>query len=254
MTIQKIFQPIKPKDIEALRHTEQIFSDCYLVSTLNSFTRTPQGQRVLQNNIQKSRNTHNTEYKIHFADVKGAPQDVFVTKKEIRNLKISDKYAKKLDVSPNVRQNEVLNAVELAMGKLIKAHPSLKDFINRLGTNSENFEYNSPSRFMKMFTGKTPISLNERSLRLSLRSKKEEALALLNEIASNKEQQNFIAGTSFPGSPLLDNWHCYVIENFNPQTNKISLFETRNLASFELSFQFFINKFKFITGFFAKDL
>ena len=251
MKINKIYKPITNLEITELRQARQVFSDCYLVSTLNSLSRTAEGRKILKTNISKRQTGTSAGYKICFQDVYGTPKDVFVTDKEIDNL--VDKYFNV--VKHDIKKNKTLKAVEVAMGKLINDHPFLKSIVNRCAFSDEAFEYNTPSRFMKLFTGKKPIALNEQTLNLTLSSKKENAAELLKQIAKADGEQNFIAGTSaFVSHPNIKNWHCYVLEKVNPDNNAVTVYDTRTTETYTLSFTSFIKSFKYITGFFSKDL
>ena len=154
MNISQLYRPINELEIKSLQDAQQIFSDCYLVATLNSLSRTNKGQKILKQNIQKSIYPDYPEYKIHFPSVNKKAEDIFVSQKEINNLTLSDKYGN--PVMHDIKENPTLKAVEIAMNKLIAKHPALKSLINRIPESVENFEYNSPHRFMKIFTGKTP--------------------------------------------------------------------------------------------------
>lgn len=253
MNIQKFYRPISEQEISSLKNAKQIFSDCYLVSTLNALTRTDTGKSILKKHIQKTFNPDLPEYKIHFSNIYDSEKDIFVTLKEINNLKLSDKYGN--IVMHNIEENNTLKAMEIAMNKLIKQHPFLKSLISRIPKSVEKFEYNSPSKFMHMFTGKKPRCVNEYSLKNTLISSTPEAKTILNLISSSNGEHNFIAGTGyFVNFPKLETWHCYVITDVNKQTEKINIYNQKTGESFDLSINTFLKKFKFITGFLSKDL
>ena len=140
MNIQKFYRPISEQEISSLKNAKQIFSDCYLASTLNALTRTDTGKSILKKHIQKTFNPDLPEYKIHFSNIYDSEKDIFVTLKEINNLKLSDKYGN--IVMHNIEENNTLKAMEIAMNKLIKQHPFLKSLISRIPKSVEKFEYN----------------------------------------------------------------------------------------------------------------
>lgn len=253
MNISQLYRPINELEIKSLQDAQQIFSDCYLVATLNSLSRTNKGQKILKQNIQKSIYPDYPEYKIHFPSINKKAEDIFVSQKEINNLTLSDKYGN--PVMHDIKENPTLKAVEIAMNKLIAKHPALKSLINRIPESVENFEYNSPHRFMKIFTGKTPRSINECTWRNSLQSSTAEAKIVLNLISESEKQHNFIAGTGyFVRHPNLETWHCYVITDVNLKNDKITLYNQKKKQTFQMSIMTFLKKFKFITGFLPKDL
>ena len=54
MEYENCYKPISHKEIQGLRNATQVFSDCYLVSSINSLTRNSDGRQILKENIQKS--------------------------------------------------------------------------------------------------------------------------------------------------------------------------------------------------------
>ena len=44
--------PISDKDIDSFEHAKQYFSDCYLMSTLETLSHTPNGRKILKEQIQ----------------------------------------------------------------------------------------------------------------------------------------------------------------------------------------------------------
>ena len=166
--------PISSLHTTPMQNSLQKFHDCYLVSSLGALSRSEKGRRILENNISQGRNNYN----IKFNNVNGEQEDYLIPKNTIKKFmheKI-DGYVERLLVSP------VTTAVELAMNNLIAKHPSKKPFIYRMMENQQDFEYNKPSRFLKMFTGKKPVTLNEGGIRMSLFGKIEKAFSLLKKI------------------------------------------------------------------------
>lgn len=149
--------------------------------------------------------------------------------------------------------NPILKAVEVAMNKLLKKYPDKKSFINRLYKTNEEFEYNNPSRFLEMFTGIKPININENSIRMSLKNKIDEAKEVLEKIG-NEKTNSFIAGTGHKFIKGITNWHCYTLENVNNANKTAKIFDNRYQEEFTLSFDDFIKKIKYITGYFNEDL
>lgn len=248
MDIKNCYKPISMKDIQDLRNATQVFSDCYLVSSLNSLTRNKNGQAILKENIQKSVISERPQYKIQFKNIYDSPKDIFVSESDFKEL--SRTSTNFLDV---YCENKTLKAVEIAMGKIIDNHPFLKSIINRVADCEQSFEFNNPSRFFKIFTGKEPTTLNETSLNLTLNKKREKAFQLLEDIEKAKKKQSFVAGTSIVHHPKLTNWHCYVLEKVDLKGDKIQLYNQRDNKSFTISTETFIRHFKFLVGLLPKD-
>lgn len=245
MSINTKFFPINNRDISLLQKSRQIFSDCYLTSTLNSLTRNDSGKNLLKQNIQKSLNSD--IYKIHFPGSPEKPQDIFVTETEINNLVLTDKYAN--IINHGFEENSIQKAVELAMNKLIQKYPRIKSLICRYADSVENFEYNFPSEFMSIFTGKQPTVINEKSLRMSLKSKQKQVFEILEEINNSNGDFNFVAGTGFKRKSEFDDWHCFTVQDVNLKNNSITLYNTRICSSTVLNINIFIDKFKYLAGY-----
>lgn len=245
MNIPNKFTSISDLDINALQKSRQIFADCYLTSTLHSLCGNTAGNKLLKNNI-----THNfstKEYKIHFPGLKSEEKDIFVNKNEIDNLYLIDKYANKIE--HKFEENPIQKAVEIAMNKIIKKYPTLKNIICRYAESVEDFEYNFPSIFMQLFIGKKPIQLNEKTIKMTLRSKEKEAIELLNKIENTNGEFNFVAGTGFKFKSKFDDWHCYTLENVDLSKDQITIYNTRECETITMDTKTFIKNFKYLTGF-----
>ncbi len=243
------FIPINDIEISALQKTRQIFADCYLTSSLNSFCRTENGRNLLKQNISKA--IDGEGFNIHFPQVKSKPQDVFITEKEIKNLYLTDRFSN--IVHHGYEENNIQKAVELAMDKLINKYPSLKSFICLYANCVEDFEYNFPSVFMKAFTGYKPITINEKTIRMSLKSKKDKVFQLFEEMEKSKGDFNFVAGTGFRFKKGFDDWHCFTVENVDMKNNSVTIYNGRKCESTKIDFKTFIEKFKYLTGYISKN-
>lgn len=249
MNISPKFIPINDIEICDLQKARQIFADCYLTSSLNSFCRTENGRSLLKQNITKA--IDGEGFNIHFPLVKSKPQDVFITEKEIKNLQLTDRFANRVD--HGYEENNIQKAVELAMDKLINKYPSLKSFICMYANCVEDFEYNFPSVFMKAFTGYKPIIINEKTLRMSLKSNKDKVFQLFEDIDKSKGDFNFVAGTGFRFKKGFDDWHCYTLENVDMKNNSVTVYNGRDGESRKIDFKTFIEKFKYLTGYISKS-
>lgn len=240
-------KPINLSEIKSLQRAKQHFHDCYLVTSMNALSNTENGRKILQENILREGNNFN----IKFKNINGKSEDFFVTEKELNDLTLCDRFFNPIELKEP--HNPILKAVEVAMNKLLKKYPDKKSFINRLYKTNEEFEYNNPSRFLEMFTGIKPININENSIRMSLKNKIDEAKEVLEKIG-NEKTNSFIAGTGHKFIKGITNWHCYTLENVNNANKTAKIFDNRYQEEFTLSFDDFIKKIKYITGYFNEDL
>ena len=236
-------RPITPHQIESLATAQQHFHDCYILSSLGILSRSKKGQKILQNNIT----TNGHDFNIKFQNVNGKAEDYFISEEEIHNLKFKDKKNNLQDL-----HCPIVKSVELAMNKLIKNHPFQKPPLYRAMKTQQPFEYNKPSRFLELFTGQKPITLNESSLRMTLMSKLSEAGDLMMKIWEDKDSA-FIIGTGIHLGKL-PSWHCFDITKVDMPSNSFTVFDHRQNAELRFPVLSGLLNFKFLTGFLGKDL
>lgn len=236
-------KPITPQQIASLSTAQQYFHDCYLLSSLGILSRSKKGQKILQNNIT----TNGKDFNIKFKNVNGKAEDYFISESEINNLEYID--SKPIFSNPSI---PIVKSVELAMNKLIKKHPFQKPLICRALETQERFEYNKPSRFLELFTGQKPITLNESSLRMSLMSKLRDAGDLIMKIWED-EDSAFMLGTGVHFGKL-PSWHCFDITKVDMPNNSFTVFDHRQNEELKFPILSGLIKFKFLTGFLGKDL
>ncbi len=240
-------KPIGLNDIQNLSRARQIFHDCYLVSSLNAFSRSPKGQKLLQNHIAHDERG----YVVRFSKIKDGAKDFFISQEFMDRIALADATGKKHPV-PKIH-NPILKAVELAMRQLIIENPFKKSIINRLALGYEPFEYNNPSRFMEMFTGIKPRIINEKTPRMTLKHNVDEVVDTFSKIAHD-EDSCFVLGTGFKRPTTFVDWHCYTVKNVDDVHEKITLQEPRTHDQITLPYEAAIQKFKFLVGYLGKDL
>lgn len=240
-------KPINFEEIKSLQRVKQHFHDCYLVTSLNSLSNSENGRKILQNNILRE----GSNFKIKFKNVNGNQEDFFITEKEIDDLTLCDRFFNPIELKEP--HNPIIKAIEVAMNKLLSKFPDKKSFINRLYKTNEQFEYNNPSRFMEMFTGITPLNINEKSFRMSLRKNSDDAKGLFQQIGNNNNS-SFIVGTGHHFIKGMTNWHCYTLEKVNNKANTIQIFDNRYQEPITMSFDEAVKKLKYITGYFNESL
>ena len=240
-------KPINFEEIKSLQRVKQNFHDCYLVTSLNSLSNSENGRKILQNNILRE----GSNFKIKFKNVNGNQEDFFITEKEIDDLTLCDRFFNPIELKEP--HNPIIKAIEVAMNKLLSKFPDKKSFINRLYKTNEQFEYNNPSRFMEMFTGITPLNINEKSFRMSLRKNSDDAKGLFQQIG-NTNNSSFIVGTGHHFIKGMTNWHCYTLEKVDNKANTIQIFDNRYQEPITMSFDEAVKKLKYITGYFNESL
>lgn len=240
-------KPINFEEIKSLQRVKQHFHDCYLITSLNSLSNSENGRKILQNNILRE----GSSFKIKFKNVNGNQEDFFITEKEIDDLTLCDRFFNPIELKEP--HNPIIKAIEVAMNKLLSKFPDKKSFINRLYKTNEQFEYNNPSRFMEMFTGITPLNINEKSFRMSLRKNSDDAKGLFQQIGNNNNS-SFIVGTGHHFIKGMTNWHCYTLEKVDNKANTIQIFDNRYQEPITMSFDEAVKKLKYITGYFNESL
>lgn len=240
-------KPINFEEIKSLQRVKQHFHDCYLVTSLNSLSNSENGRKILQNNILRE----GSNFKIKFKNVNGNQEDFFITEKEIDDLTLCDRFFNPIELKEP--HNPIIKAIEVAMNKLLSKFPDKKSFINRLYKTNEQFEYNNPSRFMEMFTGITPLNINEKSFRMSLRKNSDDAKGLFQQIGNNNNS-SFIVGTGHHFIKGMTNWHCYTLEKVDNKASTIQIFDNRCQETITMSFDEAVKKLKYITGYFNENL
>ena len=232
-------KPIGLEEIHTLKHSIQYFQDCYLVSAVGALTKSPNGRKILSENI-----AHTADgFRIKFRNINGQNKDYFITQKESDDLIYMDKYFNPIPIDSKFPHNPIIKALEAAMNKLLKDYPSKKPWICRLAKCHERFEFNKPSGFFEMFTGKN----------LNLKSKENSAKNLFDEISENPDS-SFVFGTAFGFYKYLSNVHCYSLQKVDKNNDIIELFDHRRQINIKLTYQEAIKHIKFIVGYFDKDL
>lgn len=264
-----VFYRLAQSEILSLRVAKQEFSDCYLVSSLHSLTKSVAGREVLLQNISKAKEEVSQYY---FTEVSSRIKkqgeknpflkDVFdvvfknVKNKEERYL-IDAKTIKKYYWIEGKQKNSILSSVEMAMQKLVGKHFSKKPLFCRMNFPFmfENFENNKVSNFMEMFTGKKPINLCESKLNINLKHHKKEAFELFERMGRSPcDDFSFVAGTGVKHIGRAKGWHCYVIDKIDLQNKRIFLINKRTNNVERLSFDEALDKLKYIVGYFNENL
>ena len=234
---------ISDKEIEGFARAKQAFSDCYLMSTLDTLSHTENGRKVLKDRIQHDDNKPNyincSLYK------ENGEKEIF----SIPAKTALKKYKKLYDI----QDNELVRAVDISVAEYEDKYKA-KPWVCRVTDKLKNyaFENNLPSHFMKIFTGVEPRVIAETDFNLDLSSYKSEVMELFKRMDKEKEH-SFVIGT---GIKMLDGrtWHVYVLEDVDLKNSTVTVKEKRLNQPKKMSIDTALNTFKYIVGYFNSDL
>ena len=240
-------KPLGLDEIKNLRSAIQYFQDCYLVSSVGALANSKNGRKILAENISHTSNG----FCVKFRNINGHNKDFFVSQEEMDNLVYMDKYLNPVPLK--TPHNPIIKALEVAMNKLLNKFPDKKPLICRIPSCNEKFEFNKPSNFLEMFTGKKALKIKESSRSSNLKSKEKDSRDILDKISENPGS-SFVFGTGIGFSKGLSNNHCYSLKKVDKNNNRIELFDHRYLETLALTYEEAIKKLKFIVGYFDADL
>ncbi len=234
---------ITDKDIDGFEASKQHFSDCYLMTTLETLSHTPNGRKVLKEHIEYDDKNPKLINCYLFS-----PNDT-TEKYSIPTNAIVKGYEKLYRLQPN----EVIRSMDVSVGEYEKKHKA-KPWICRFTDNFKDysFENNLPSHFMKIFTGVEPRVIAEQDFNFDLNGYRDEVMNLFERMDKEK-QHSFVIAT---GVKMLDGktWHVYILEDVNLKDGTVTVKEKRGNKPRKMSIEAALNTFKFIVGYFDSDL
>ena len=234
---------ISDKDIDSLKDAKQHFSDCYLMTTLETLAQTENGRKVLKEQIQRD-DLDPTQISCYLYTMDGIRE-----KYTIPTNSVIKGYEKVFEKQPN----EIVRSVDLSVNEYEKKYKT-KPLVSNIRDNFNDykFEFNLPSNFMKMISGKNPHVIGETNLNLDLTSYKNEVIELFKRMDKEKKH-SFVIST---GAKPLDGhyWHVYVIQEVDLEKNTITVKEKRGNKPQTLTIDEALKTFKFIAGYFNSDL
>lgn len=242
--ISPFSQPISTKEVKALRVAKQHFSDCYIVSSLEAFSNSSNGVKMLQKRIYYSDDDLQT-LKCCLYSPDGNKQYYYVPVSQ--TLKGYEKLYKH-------QNNKIVRALDISVNEYEKQYRT-KPLICRIASFFKNFafEFNIVSNFMKQLTGKEPtVNIAEKSLNINLKPYKKEVMELFKRLDSEKDHSIVIGS----GIKKVDDkrWHVYVLEDVNLAENKVTLKNKRGNVRKVIPIEEVLENFKYIVGYFGEDL
>ena len=234
---------ITDKDIDGLKYAKQYFSDCYLMSTLDTLSKTENGRKILKEQIQyDDNNPQIINCKLYKEN----------GEKEVYSIP-SNSALKGYEKLYEEQANPIIRSVDISVAEYEKKYKA-KPWICRItdAFKTYPFENNLPSHFMKIFTGKEPHVIAEKDFNLDLNGYRNEVMELFKRMDKEKEH-SFVIGT---GVKMLDGrtWHVYVLEDVDLKNNTVTVKEKRANIPRKMSIDTALNTFKYITGYFNNDL
>ncbi len=235
---------ISDKEIDSIKTTPQYFSDCYIMSTLETLSKTPNGRKILKKQIEHD---DNNPFLVNcYLYTPNGKREKYSIPTNI----VVNGYEKLYEL----QNNEIVRSMDISVGeyeKRYKAKPWICRFTDDFKTYT--FENSIPSHFMKIFTGKEPtINIAEMDFNIDLSSKRDEVMSLFKRMDKDKNH-NLVIGT---GIKMLDgrNWHVYVLKDVDLNNNTITIKNKRGNIEKTMDIETAINTFKFIVGYFDEDL
>ena len=235
---------ISDKEIDELSDAKQHFSDCYIMTSLETLSKTPNGRKLLKNSIEHDDKNPNL-INCYLYSPNGKK-----LKYSIPTNAVVNGYAKLY----KAQKNDIVRSIDISVGeyeKRYKAKPWICRFTDDFKTYT--FENNLPSHFLKVFTGKEPtVNIAETDMNIDLSSYRNEVMNLF-ERMQNEKDYNLLIGT---GAKSLNRrtWHVYVLESVDLENGTVTVKEKRGNKPQVMSIDKALNTFKYIVGYFDSDL
>ena len=210
---------------------------------MESLGQTENGRKVLKEQIQRD-DIEPSKINCYLYTKSGVKE-----KYTIPTNTVLKEYEKVYDKQPN----EIIRAVDISVNEYEKKH-NTKPFIAKIGDNFKDykFEYNLPSNFMKMLTGKQPHVIGETNFNINLTNYKKEVIELFKRM-DEENKHSFIISTG--AKPLNGHyWHVYIIQDVDLEKGTITVKEKRENTPQTLTIDEALKTFKFIAGYFNSDL
>jgi len=235
---------LSDKEIDSFKNAEQHFSDCYIMSTLESLSHTENGRKVIKKQIEHDDKNPNLINCYLYTPTGTKEKYQIPTNTAIKGY---EKLYKTQD-------NSIIRSVDITVGeyeKRYKAKPWICRFTDDFKTYT--FENNLPSHFMTILTGKKPtVNIAETDFNIDLTTRKDEVMELFKRMQDNKDH-SLVIGT---GLKMLDGrtWHVYVLQDVDLDKNTITVKNKRGNITKTMNINTALNTFKFIVGYFNEDL
>ena len=234
---------ISDKDIASFKDAKQHYSDCYLMTTLETLSHTENGKKILKENIQRDDENKDT-VNCYLYNPSGKKEKFAVS---------TDTVIKNYSELYNNQPNDIIRSMDISVDEYEKKYKSkywLCSFTDKFKTF--RFENNVPSHFMKTLTGIEPRTIAEKDFNIDLSGYKDEVMELFKQMEKEKNHSFLIA----TGMKMLDghSWHVYILEDVDLKNNTITVKEKRSNTPKIMDIDTALKTFKYITGYFNSDL
>ena len=235
---------ISDKEIDQFKDAKQHFSDCYLMTSLETLSKTENGRKILKEHIERD-DSNPFQINCYLYSPDGTKLKYPIPTNAVVNG--YDKLYK-------AQKNEIIRSLDISVGEYEKKYKS-KPFICRFTDNFKTFafENNLPSHFLKIFTGVEPtVNIAEKDFNIDLTKYREQVMELFKRMDRDKNHNMLIA----TGMKALNGhtWHVYILEDVDLKNNTVTVKEKRGNISEKMSIEDALKSFKFIVGYFNDDL
>lgn len=235
---------ISDNEIDDLKNSKQYFSDCYLMTSLETLSHTRNGRKILKKNIHHD-DKNSQIINCYLINPKGIKEKYSIP--STTAIKGYEKLYK-------IQDNEIIRSMDISVAEYEKKYKA-KPWICRVTDNLKSypFENNLPSHFLKTFTGIEPtVNIAEKDVNLDLSSYRDKVMKIFTRMEKEKEH-SLLIGT---GAKMLNGrtWHVYILEDVDLKNNMITVKEKRSNTPQTMSIDTAINTFKYIVGYFNSDL
>lgn len=234
---------ITDKEIDDFSNAKQHFSDCYIMTTLESLSNSKTGRDILKKHIEHDdKNPHLINCYLYSPEGKRL-------KYSVPTNAVVKGYAKLY----KSQKNDIIRSLDISVGEYEKRFKA-KPWICRVTDNFKTytFENNLPSHFLKVFTGKAPtVNIAETDMNIDLSGYKEEVMDLFNRMEKDNKY-HLLIGT---GAKTLNGrtWHVYILKNVDLEKGTVTVKEKRGNKPQVMSIDKALNTFKYIVGYFDSD-
>ena len=235
---------ITDKEIDSFKSTQQHFSDCYIMTSMESLSHTENGRKILKKQIEHDDNNPMLINCYLYTPMGTREKYPVPTNAVVRG------YEKLYQA----QDNEIMRSMDISVGEYEKRYKA-KPWICRVTDDFKTytFENGIPSHFMKILTGIEPtVNIAEMDFNIDLTSRSDEVMELFKRMSKEKEH-SLVIGT---GLKMLDGrtWHVYVLEDVDLDNGTITVKNKRGNITKTMNIDTALNSFKFIVGYFNSDL
>ena len=241
-------------EIEAAMAEPQKICNCFNSASRYALFSSRKGREILKNRIKiqkgvksdpayKFKFTINDKDEIYRVDREDYFKRFF---KIFRRYSESEHYVGEFLPSPS---NNFNMAVDMAVSKMIKKHPTQKGLFlrifRRFWASNMRCEYNRPSRAFEWLTGKSAEKIGEDGLFKTLKDYPKQTEDLLNSLGND---YSYILLSGNKKIKDVKKWHCLPIIRVIPEERTVELLNKRDGSIILYNFDDLIKDFKAIVG------